>query len=165
MLAETALLKLLNNYKFETVLDVGFGDGEQAKKFAEHGKIVTAIDYNPRKPRIENVKIINVDFVSHVETFGKYDCVWCSHVLEHQFDPRQFLSKIHHVIESDGIIAITVPPMKHQIVGGHISWWNAGKLLYTLVLAGFDCSEAKIKSYGYNISVIMRYKPRFLFSI
>lgn len=159
MLAEIALLKLLQEYDFKTVLDVGFGDGLQAKKFAEHGKNVTAIDYNPRVSRIENVNIINVDFISHIKTIGKFDCVWCSHVLEHQFDPRQFLSKIHQIIKPNGVIAITVPPMKHQIVGGHVSWWNAGKLLYMLILAGFDCSDARIKTYGYNISLIMNYKP------
>ena len=50
----------------------------------------------------------------------------------------------------------SVPPLKHQIVGGHVSLWNAGLLLYRLILAGFDCSNAAVKSYGYNISVVVR---------
>ena len=29
-------------------------------------------------------------------------------------------------------------------------------LLYHLVLAGFDCSDAIVKTYGYNVSVILR---------
>ena len=43
-----------------------------------------------------------------------------------------------------------------EIVGGHLSLWNAGLLLYQLVIAGFDCREAIVKKYRYNISVIVR---------
>jgi hypothetical protein len=53
-------------------------------------------------------------------------------------------------------VAITVPPLKHEIVGGHVSLWNAGMVLYRLVLAGIDCSDAAVLSYGYNISVIAK---------
>ena len=86
----------------------------------------------------------------------KFDAVWCSHCLEHQLDVNIFLKKIHDITKENGIVGITVPPLKHLIVGGHVSLWNAGLLLYNLVLAGFDCSESKIKSYDYNISVILR---------
>ena len=34
--------------------------------------------------------------------------------------------------------------------------WNAGLLLYNLVLAGFDCKEAFVCSYGYNVTVIVK---------
>src|SRR5690606_36120022 len=58
-----------------------------------------------------------------------------------------------------GVLALTVPPLKSRIVGGHVSLWNAGLLLYNLVLAGFDCSRARILQYGYNISVILTKTP------
>ena len=60
--------------------------------------------------------------------------------------------------KDNGLIAITVPPLKHMIVGGHVSLWNAGLVLYRLVLCGLNCSEASILSYGYNISIILRKK-------
>ena len=51
---------------------------------------------------------------------------------------------------------MTVPPLRHGIVGGHVTLWNAGLLLYNLVLARFDCSAAAVLAYDYNISVIAR---------
>ena len=57
-----------------------------------------------------------------------------------------------------GVLAVTVPPYKPTIVGGHVSLWNAGLLLYRLVLAGIDCKDAHVKSYDYNISVIVERK-------
>lgn len=69
-----------------------------------------------------------------------------------------FLKKCFDLLEDDGILAITIPPLKHAIVGGHLTLWNAGLLIYNLILAGFDCSKASVKTYGYNISVIVRKK-------
>ncbi len=48
--------------------------------------------------------------------------------------------------------------MKQEIVGAHVSLWNPGLLLLRLVLAGFDCSEASVLVYGYNISVVLTKK-------
>lgn len=48
--------------------------------------------------------------------------------------------------------------MKQEIVGAHVSLWNPGLLLLRLVLAGFDCSEASVLVYGYDISVVLKKK-------
>ena len=67
-----------------------------------------------------------------------------------------FLEKINSILEADGVLAITVPPLKNEIVGGHVSIWNAGLLSYNLVISGFDCRDAIVKKYGYNISIIVK---------
>lgn len=84
-----------------------------------------------------------------------FDGVWMSHSLEHMLDTHTALKRLHTVCKPGGLICITVPPMKPQIVGGHVSLWNAGMLLYRLVMAEFDCSHARVKTYGYNVSVIL----------
>lgn len=87
---------------------------------------------------------------------GKFDLVWCSHVLEHQPNVNLFLRKCISHVSADGWLCITVPPMKNEVVGGHLTVWNAGILLYNLVVAGLDCSKAKVKTYGYNVSVLVK---------
>ena len=76
--------------------------------------------------------------------------------MENQLNPHDFLVRLHDLCRVGGVIAITVPPMKTSIVSGHVSLWNAGMLLYRLVLAGFDCSDAHVKTYDYDVSVIVR---------
>ena len=147
-LADQAIQKLVTDYEFQSVLDIGCGAGLHSEEFRLAGKQVTGIDYQP-----QSADVIAADFLKH-EFEHPFDCVWASHVLEHQPNVNQFLRKVFSSLRDGGILAITVPPLKHEIVGGHLTLWNTGILIYNVILAGFDCREAKCKQYGYNISLI-----------
>lgn len=134
---------------FKTVLDIGSGDGVHAANFRDMGKTVTTLDIKPP------ADIVGKYTHKMVERF---DLIWCCHVLEHQLDVNQFLSKCFFDLNHNGYLVITVPPLKNEIVGGHLTLWNAGLLLYNLILAGFDCREAKVATYDYNVSVIVQKK-------
>jgi len=152
-----ALQKLINEYKFQTILDIGSGSGKHSKIFREAGKEVTSIDFGESvyfEERSENYTLIKANYYEN-EFTQPFDAIWASHVLEHQPNPNLFLQKVHRDLREGGILAITVPPLKHQIVGGHLSLWNAGLLLYQLIFAGFNCRDASILKYGYNISLIV----------
>lgn len=153
--------KMLKDYDFQTVLDIGAGECIHSEMFAQKGKSVTSLDYG-KSPYVlcKNNKqnFIIADFLEYDFSGNQYDAVWCSHVLEHQLNVNLFLKKVNSVLKENGVLAITVPPLKNEIVGGHVCLWNAGLILYNLILAGFDCKDAIVKTYGYNISVIVKKK-------
>lgn len=136
----------INNLEFNSVLDIGCGSGEHSEAFKAAGKQVTSIDI---VPTYKDAKAVNIMLYS---TDEKFDLIWCSHILEHQLNVNSFVKKCRSLASK--YICVTVPPLKHEIVGGHVTLWNAGLVMYNLVLGGFDCSNAKIKQYGYNISVV-----------
>lgn len=147
-----AIRVLAQRFPFKTVLDIGAGEGVHSRWLAAIGKSVTSICYSASygfQPDIVG------DYMD-TEFNEPFDAIWASHVLEHQLNAGAFLKKIYQDLKPTGILAITVPPMKPEIVGGHVSLWNAGLLLYNLILAGFDCRDAAVHSYGYNVSVIVR---------
>lgn len=148
MFADQALNKLLS-LEFDTVLDIGSGEGVHAQIMRDAGKEVTTIAWTGE------ADIVGDYMDNHFEPF---DAIWASHVLEHQRNTGAFLDKCFDELKDRGILAITVPPLKQDIVGGHVNLYNAGLLLYQMILAGFDCSQAMVKTYGYNISVIVRKK-------
>lgn len=156
--AGLALAKLVDDYAFDTVLDVGCGAGEHSERFLEAGKQVTALDYGDSHYFRQNkgrVQALIGDFMTMpFET--PFDAVWCSHVLEHQLNVQLFLEKLVASAREGGVLALTVPPLKHLIAGGHVSLWNGGLLLYRMVLAGVDCREARLLAYGNNISLLVR---------
>lgn len=148
--AQEALDYLINNFQFDTILDVGCGDGYHSIQFLKNNKKVTSTDILP-----SNSIDVVCGYYEKLQ-FKPHDITWCSHVLEHQLNVNQFLKKIRSETKLNGYVCITVPPLKHSIVGGHVSLWNAGILMYNLVLAGFNCKEARIKSINYNITVIAK---------
>jgi SAM-dependent methyltransferase len=137
-----------------TVLDVGSGGGIHAGHMRNAGMEVFCISM-----------IEPADFLGDYLDFKapeKFDAIWASHVLEHVTDVGSFLRKCFDDLRDGGVLAVTVPPMKHDLVGGHLTLWNEGVLLYNLISAGFDCSKARVGVYGYNISVIVRKKLALL---
>jgi hypothetical protein len=133
------------------VLDVGSGPDEyHAKVMRIDGHTVDTCDFHDTATYKGNFNDIEIP--------KQYDGVWSAHCLEHQLNVNFYLRKVSDVCKDGGLICVTVPPLKHLIVGGHTTLWNAGLVLYNMVLAGLDCSEAKVKKYKYNISVIVEKK-------
>lgn len=156
------LQEIVDRFDFSTVIDIGSGSGDQARLLRSLGKQVLEVDYGDsvyfEKNRNPDEVLIG-DFVTMDLAGRSFDCAIASHVLEHQPNVQAFLAKLASVVRESGVIAITVPPAKSAIVGGHLTLWNAGLLLYNMVVAGIDCREAIVRRYGYNISVAVRHRP------
>lgn len=144
------LLQLISRHhaEFETVLDIGSGAGEHSRFFRLFGKQVFSLDLH------ESADYVG-DFMTY-EFDRKFDVIWCSHVLEHQRNVGAFLDKIFDQLNDGGILAISVPVHpRERMISGHVTNWNAGLLIYNLVLAGFDCSEASFLQ-DYDLSLLVR---------
>jgi SAM-dependent methyltransferase len=157
-----ALRRLFLYPDVKTVLDIGSGTGEHAQLMRDAGMTVTTVSLEPPADHL-------CDYVTNREIPSGFDAIWACHVLEHQPNPNAFLRRCFSDLRADGVLAVTVPPHKPNIVGGHMSTWNSGLLLYHLIIAGFDCREARVSgcySSGpspsgwnyppYNLSVLVR---------
>lgn len=141
-------------YQLTDVLDIGSGRGAQAAEMARHGLNVTTVSLGPGADVRGDYSATSFD--------QRYGGIWACHVLEHQPNIQIFLRKLRRDALPGAIIAVTVPPAKTEVVGGHLSLWNAGLLVYHLVLAGIDCAGAKVLTAGYDISVLVRNEPLVL---
>lgn len=145
--AKQALWQLLQNYDFETVLDCGAGAGMHSEIFLDKGKNVTAIvaygEDDMRKDLKDRLKFIVADYLECKFDEG-FDCIWASHILEHQRNVGLFLDKVHSDLKEGGILAITVPlPFGEIAVGGHGNYFTVAHLIYQLVASGFDLTDMK----------------------
>jgi len=151
---------VIDNYKFNTVLDVGAGECKQVNYLDERGKNAYALDLNISNAVHCSTRTKKYCYVGRFEDMKfkrKFDMTMCTHVLEHQLNVNSFLRKMSSVTRHNGYIYIVVPPRKPFITGGHYTMWNAGLVLYNLVMAGVDCSkECVIKQIDYDIGVFVK---------
>lgn len=129
----------------KNVIDVGSGGGFHANSFAKSGAEVDCIDFGTsvyaKNSSYQNLSIRHGDF-NAMDISEKYDVVWASHVLEHQRNIGLFIDKLISCCNKNGKVIITVPVPHRRVLGGHLSLWSPGLLIYNVVMAGIDLSES-----------------------
>lgn len=157
-LAGLGLQLLIDQFEFFSVLDIGCGAGRHAEILRAHGKEVSLCDYGRSiyYDKLKEAKDVLIGDFMEIDFGRRFDCLWASHVLEHQGDPQRFLRRAATLLDPGGLLAVTVPPLRSELIGGHLTLWTPGLLLYHLVLAGFNVTAPLLAVYGYNITIIAR---------
>ena len=89
------------------LLDVGCGQKPYKSLFVANEYIGLEID----TPENRKIKPADLFYDGKIIPFqdSKFDGVICNQVLEHIFEPDQFLKEVHRVIKPDGMLLLTVP--------------------------------------------------------
>ncbi|MDO1583753.1 methyltransferase domain-containing protein [Rhizobium oryzicola] len=150
------LAKLLETHEFDTVLDFGAGWQRRCDMLLASGLSVSTI-VRPETPLAD----LSAELIVHTGTVHSsvlpktFDCIIAINVLQQERDPQRFLRRLHDLLPERSILGLTVPALRHPMLQGELSIWNAGLVLYHLVLAGFDCSNVHCLTQEDEISVIL----------
>jgi SAM-dependent methyltransferase len=152
-----AMLKLLKDYQFTSVLDIGCGEGREVEIFRHVASRVAGINADPNPTFAAD---FHGDYLDY-QVNEPFDAIWCSHVLEHIRNPGTFLEKVFRDLNEDGVLALSVPYHDFSagwdvMILGHHTRYNVPLLIYQLVAAGFDCRQLAFRVYCGQISVILR---------
>jgi SAM-dependent methyltransferase len=133
------------------VLEIGCSSGEAMELMARRGIMVTGLDTGPEL--IEEARAHGLDAMQlHVDAelpfvSASFDTIFCSHVLEHVFSPFPFLRELRRVLRVGGTLVLVVPNSRNlrraAFMRGHVSYYDADNLYYTLRAAGFRPSMIK----------------------
>ena len=150
-----AALRLASDLKFNSLIDVGSGGDNHKRFFEQYCPNVFTNDFD------EQLVGQNYpgDFMS-IEFDRRFQVVYASNVLEHSRNVGMFIEKLFAICEDDGYVAIMVPrPHLNRLLSGHITTWTTGTLIYNIVVAGYDCSHAKVCNGVFEKSVIVQKRP------
>ena len=122
------LLKNLNS-SVKSILDYGSGSGGLSKLLASN-YIVTEYDFGYESPKTE------------------HDCIILSHVLEHIYNPLQFIQTINRYIRNEGFMFIEIPDASRyntienygilqEINIEHINFFSPYALSKIMILSGY----------------------------
>ena len=151
--------------RFQSILDIGMGDGTASLHFAKNGKDVTGIgvsmeSYNPILNSTEKINIHECDMNEFNKNYPskKFDAIWASHVIEHTFNTGEFIEQCWGHLNDDGWLLLLTPINTNLVVGGHyMTGWNIGQIIYILAHFGFDTKNGNYLKYkASNVAFVQK---------
>jgi SAM-dependent methyltransferase len=144
------------------VLDVGCGDGSLGVFLKSKLNVeIVGITFSEKEALIARTKINTVivgDLNSiDLKDYGKFDCVICSHVLEHVYDPVLLLKKIKKQLTDNGILIIALPNIlfwkqRIKLLRGSFKYTDGGLMDRThFRFFDWETAQEMIQSGGFTI--------------
>lgn len=99
--------EILLSRKNAKILEIGGGDGFQAKVLSDEGFSVVSIDIEPRTPQVFPVK--KIDSIKLNFSNETFDIIFTSHVLPHIHNLEEMFDEIKRIVKKDGIVLHIVP--------------------------------------------------------
>ncbi|MBD1392913.1 class I SAM-dependent methyltransferase [Mucilaginibacter glaciei] len=158
-----AIIGLLDKNKNTCILDLGCGNGFLVNHLISLGYNIYGTDasekgieiarrLNPDRFFLQDLSIDNLPYELRAV---KFDTIISTEVIEHLYDPEEFISFCKNALNNVGEIIISTPyhgylknlllslfnkwdeHMSPLWLGGHIKMWSATTLTKVLTLAGF----------------------------
>jgi hypothetical protein len=143
-----AFADFIAEHKIDSVLEIGGLHGHLAQKCLQHNPELdwTIIEPNPCVDELLNVKVIKGFFDDKFDTGRKYDAVVHSHVLEHLYNPHEFMKHKSSFMHEGSLLFISIPNMEVMLEKNytnclnfeHTYYLNDEYVNYLLQCYGFD---------------------------
>lgn len=100
------------------LLDVGCGSGSMLKIAKDLGWDVTGLEIDPNAVKAAKQQGLNVieGSFNHLAQFTEsFDCVICSHVLEHVYEPTILIDLLTKKVKPQGVLLLSLPNSKSHV--------------------------------------------------
>ncbi len=100
--------------KAKRILDLGCGDGRMGKKIKElqecsvMGVNVSEFEAQLASKSLDKVVVGDLNNFD-ISNLGKFDCIICSHIIEHLYEPQQLLMQLRRNLSPNGILVVGLP--------------------------------------------------------
>lgn len=105
-------LSLLVHTQKGKLVDVGCGDGHTVAWAKQLGWDAMGIEIDPAavcEARSKNLNVLEGTYEMLSSLTQRFDCIVCSHVLEHVHDPRALLRALKKSLKPGGLLLLTLP--------------------------------------------------------
>lgn len=134
-------------------MDVGCGAGLTVDFARQLGWDAMGLEIDPaavREARRTGLNLVEGAYEKLTHYERQFDCIMCSHVLEHVHEPRDLLAKLKMAIKPGGVLLLTLPnslsPMRRHFGANwrgleaprHLSIPSESRLLQLLAESGFS---------------------------
>jgi len=153
--------EFIGKYRCERIFEIGGAHGIIAKKYQSMVKESkwTMLEPNPKMAESEGINIIRGFFDEKFSLKEKIDAIVHSNLIEHMYEPDQFLKNVFNLLPMGGLHLFSIPEMRTMLERGHTNCINFEHTIlltesfidYLLASNGFRILEKKYFKDGYSV--------------
>jgi 2-polyprenyl-3-methyl-5-hydroxy-6-metoxy-1,4-benzoquinol methylase len=135
------------------LLDVGCGSGKSLLIAKQLGWDVTGIEIDPsavKAARAQGLNIIEGDFRQLKQLENEFDCIICSHVLEHVHFPLELLALLTQALRPQGIVLLSLPNAASHVRAEFGANWRGLEAPRHLGIPSLHKLTELLTSFGYT---------------
>jgi 2-polyprenyl-3-methyl-5-hydroxy-6-metoxy-1,4-benzoquinol methylase len=158
-LSEPFVLKELASLPGGRLMDVGCGDGDMLK-FAE------ALGWNSVGLEVDSVAVqvarsrglgVVEGTYSRLLEYGEvFDCIICSHVLEHVHEPIDMISNLSKALKPTGVLLLSLPNASSKLREHFGNDWRGLEAPRHLTIPSLRRLEAILRTAGFSVRQVLR---------
>lgn len=146
----------------KSLLDIGCGSGALGREIKQRLNCeVVGITYSQAEADIASQYLDKV-LVRDLNDFnsinlGKFDCIICSHILEHLYQPQELLMRLHENLTPDGQIIVALPntlnwKQRGEFIKGNFKYTDGGVMDRThFRFFDWETSLELLENSGYTV--------------
>ena len=135
------------------LLDVGCGAGDLMKLAREMGWQATGIEVDPDAVTFARARGLDV-VQGGVQALGswteRFDCINCSHVLEHVHEPLELLNTMTHLLKDDGTLLLSLPNARSHVRARYGRFWRGLEAPRHLAIPTLEALVSRLTQLGYQ---------------
>ena len=144
------------------LMDVGCGDGDMLSLATKLGWQAMGLEFDPaavKAARAQGLDVLEGTYERLSEYMQAFDCIVCSHVLEHVHNPLDMLIKLKEALKPGGILLLSSPNATSALryyfgenwrgleAPRHLSIPSMSHLKAKLIEMGFNVTQRQLNSY------------------
>lgn len=148
------MLQELNRLPRGLVLDVGCGNGDNLVAARQLGWEVLGLEIDPQAARTARAAGVNVDLGDYrrlAEHRERFDCLICSHVIEHVHEPRALLHLLVQALKPGGTALISLPNASSAVLAAVGANWRGLEAPRHLSIPAYRAFTELVRSLGFEL--------------
>ena len=120
----------------QRILDVGCGAGNLGAAIkSDRACEIIGITYSQLEAEVaartlDHALVADLNDIA-LPDLGQFDCIICSHILEHLYQPQDFLAQLHRFLDANGKLIVALPNILHwkqrlELLQGHFRYTEGG---------------------------------------
>jgi 2-polyprenyl-3-methyl-5-hydroxy-6-metoxy-1,4-benzoquinol methylase len=158
-LSEPFSLKELASLPVGRLMDVGCGNGNMLRLAEGLGWNAVGLEVDSAAvqfARSRGLDVVEGSYPRLLEYSEEFDCIICSHVLEHVHDPIVMISNLSKALKPNGVLLLSLPNASSQLRVHFGNDWRGLEAPRHLTIPSLRRLEAILSTAGFSVRQVLQ---------